>query len=280
MSALRFPIVMLLCVVNLAMGSAEDACRLIPEATLRLPNLLTRNWRIGEVEYSKERAENFEFTQENTSSNSKVILIIKALTNKHAGYWSTQVHLKGGHKYLAYFRALNRNGNLLLWMYGSYGDNKQLDERIQISSSAASYLIPLYLSPKYTTERMGANWHALYRTFTVPNAAKELELCFAIGSFYGEGTIKYTDITLVDVTQEKQLPLQADISVPNKHIKSVRIYLQRTEGDIIFEKQFSPGVASYREVIPGTSEENAYGMDVTFDDSSIVRVLSPAKHQT
>lgn len=267
------------CFINLAMCAVEDSCQLVPEAALKLPNLLNGAWKIGEVEYTPDRADNFEFTQEKDPFSSKVILSVKALTNKHSGYWSTPVKLEGGHKYLAYFRALNHNGILLLWMHGSYGNDKKIDERIEVRSSTASYLIPLYLSPKYTSG-LNASWQTLYRTFTVPAEAKELDLCFAIGNFFGEGTIKFADIVLVDVTGEKDLPLQADISVPNRKIKSVKINLQRTEGDIIFEKHFPAGADSYKEIIPGTSAEKTYRMEITFDDSSIIRVFSPAKDQT
>jgi len=272
-------IVILLSFISSAICGTRNNCRLIPEAIIKLPNLLKNNWKIGEVEYPPERAANFKFSQEKDISNNSAILVIESLTNKHSGYWSAQVKLQGGHKYLTYFRVLNQNGNILLWMRGVYGKDKKLDERIQVNTSTSGYLIPLYLSPEYTT-KLNAGWQTMHRIFTVPAEAGCLDLCFAVGSFFGEGTIKFTDIVLVDITQEKDLPLQADISVTNKKIKDIRIHLQRTEGDVIFEKHFHPGVNSYNEVIPGTSSEKAYGMEVIFDDSSSISVFSPAKKQT
>lgn len=270
--------------VSLAAIPDADAATLEPAIPGDVVNLVKnpgieegrKDWINNNLAYHKERAETFIFKVDTTQAfaGSKC-LYMSSKSNKFSGYWEQHIPVEAGKHYLFQMRARVNNSSLLVLLWGGMPGGKKFDERIAVSSSAADYLIPLYLRPEYTTE-LGGGWELVNREFIVPEGMNTLLLSFGI--FFAGGYILFDEISLYQV-ELKNLPVRLKVAIPGRKIKSLKVNLQRTEGDIIFERNFDAPVATFDEVIPGTAADRAYAAEINFDDGSKKILFCPSKNQ-
>ena len=114
------------------------------------------------------------------------------------------------------------------------------------------------------------------REFLVPGGMNLLSLAFGI--FFAGGDISFDEISLYQV-ELKNLPVKLKVSITDRKITAIKVNLQRTEGDIIFERNFDTPLSAFDEVIPGTVADRAYTAVINLDDGSQRTLFCPSKNQ-
>lgn len=234
------------------------------------------DWINGRLGYHAERANNFIFKVDSTQAFAgSNCLYMASKSNKFSGYWAQDIPVEAGKHYLFKARVKSDNANVMILLWGGLPGGKKYEKNISLSCSACEYLIPLYLKPKYTTER-GGGWELVYGECVIPEGMSVLSL--AMGIYFSGGAVRFDEIGVYQV-DVKELPVKLSIAIQDKSVVSVKVYLQRTEGDIIFEHKYTSPVASVNAVIPGTSADRAYAAQITLDDGSERALLCPTKTQ-
>lgn len=234
-------------------------------------------WHKGEEDYAVDRAANFDFKIDDTDGRSGTrSLYIRSRGNVHSGYWSQYVPVAGGKTYLVNVWAKIKNARVLVWLAGSYGDGRKLDQRIYLLQGTAGYLIPVFLHPRYTTDLSGDDWGLLSRTIAIPQGMSALRL--SIGSYFGEGEMWLDDISVREVP-ESGAPVRVCVRPKARAIKRVHMYMQST-GDEIHTDALPQGAQSYDKVLPNTDiTREGYGLKVTFADRTSVTKFCPNRDQ-
>jgi len=234
-------------------------------------------WHKGEEDYAADRAANFDFRVDDAQGRSGAhSLYIRSRGNVHSGYWSQYVPVVGGRTYLVNVWAKIKNARVLVWLAGSYGDGRKLDQRVYLLQGTAGYLIPVFLHPRYTADLSGDDWGLLSRTIDIPEGMTALRL--SIGSYFGEGEMWFDDISVREMP-ESGAPVRVCVRPKAKSIKRVHVYMQST-GDEIHTGVLPQGARSYDRVFPNTDiTREGYGLKVTFADGTSVTRFCPSRDQ-
>lgn len=234
-------------------------------------------WQAGEEAYTADRTANFEFAIDTVEAHSaRASMSIVSHGVEHSGYWSQAITVKGGTTYFIPLWCKAQNARVLTWIAGRGEDGKRFDRRIYLLQGVPSHLVPLYLHPRYTTERAGQRWRLLCRTFTTPPGLSRLRV--SLGSYFGEGRIWFDDVSLTPMP-DTGIPVRVVVQPRGRRATRVSLHLMDT-GDEVFSDDIPAGVQLYDNVVAGTDITKGYVLRVRFDDDTTEVIRAPARDQT